>query len=454
MRVPLVRGGIARLRIGAREAPAVLAGFSGARLRSRIARGEFAEREILAWRPTGLGSRLGELLNARRIATALRARFVFHWPPQPHFDDDDVTTVFDPDFIAEHHLTTLDPEEFGRLSTTVWPSDLWEFGTGPRRGARMAERYEVEIPGGGLVLPSFREAFDGLVLHRRLERLRSAVDELPPIGLAIHVRRPDPTLPEDRFGGRISLKQVPMVLIDRIVGDVRAAGAENILLLGNVRTTSTEMARRIGAQTPDELMPGTSESPQDMAFRDFFLLSRSQRVLGGSSAFARVAQLVADAKVILPETVLSTAEIRGLLWSGVMEGAVDHPLEATLACDHLFQRGDITLSIEEEIALLERTTELDPEDSTRWLGLLVRRIRLNDRKGAERTRRAIAERFAGREPAAAAQARNGMTARAMASHFTTADWQELVGLGGLGDIWTEGPSDSSPSVEPTASAGG
>jgi len=440
MRVPLLRGGAERLRVSAREAPAVVAGFSGARLRRRIARGAFAEREILAWRPFGLGSRLGELLNARRIATALGARFVFHWPPQPLFDVDAVEKVFESGFIAEHHLSTLDPEEFGRLSTTVWPSDLQTLAVGPRRGARMAERYEVVIA-RGLALPSFREAFEGIVFHHQLERLRADVDALPPIGLAVHLRRPDLTLPEDRFGGRISLKQLPIVLLDRIVADLRAEGAENILLLGNDQAFVAEMSERVGASTPHDLVPVTSGSPQEKAFRDFFLLSRSQRVLGGSSAFARVAQLVAGAKVIRPETVLSPAEIRGLLWSAVMNGADDRPLEATLASDHLFQRADITLSIEDEIALLERTVELDPEDATRWFGLLVRRIRAGDQKGAEQTRSEIAERYAGRESAAAVQASRGMTSVEKASHLTTGDWQELISAGEFGASWTEASRD-------------
>lgn len=441
MRVPLLRGGAERLRVSAREAPAVVAGFSGARLRRRIARGAFAEREILAWRPFGLGSRLGELLNARRIATALGARFVFHWPPQPLFDVDAIEKVFESGFIAEHHLSTLDPEEFGRLSTTVWPSDLQTLAVGPRRGARMAERYEVVIA-RGLALPSFREAFEGIVFHHQLERLRADVDALPPIGLAVHLRRTDVALPESRLGGRFSSKQIPMVLIDRIVAALRAMGVENILLFGNDQAFTAEMSESLGARTPEDLISLRPGSLQEKAFRDFFLLSRSERVLGGSSAFARVAQLVAGAKVIRPEMLLSSAEMRRLLWAAVMDGPAGRPLEATLASDHLFQRADITLSIEEEIALLERTVELDPEDPTRWLGLLARRARSGDRKGAERTRREIAERFAGREARAAERARGAANPREKGSHLTTADWQDLVSRGELDERWSEGTRDS------------
>jgi hypothetical protein len=435
MRIPFVRGGVARLREVAREAPAVLQGYSGPGLRKRIATGHFSERDVLAWRPTGFGSRMGELLNARRVATALGARFVFHWPPQPLYDVDAVEMVFAPEFIAEHHLPTLDIDTFGRLSGTLRPTDLREFATDPRRGARMAERYEVVLTGSGPTLPSFRAAFDGIAFHARLERIRAAVDGLPPLGLAVHLRRSDLSVPDSRFGGAFSPKQMPLVLIERIVADLRCQGAQNILLLGNDPDLVAEVSDRIGAHAPHDLVPVPSGSPQEEAFRDFCLLARASRVLGGASAFARVAQLVAGAQVIRPETALPSDETRRLLWAAVMDGGGGRPLEATLASDHLFQRSDIRLTVEEEIRLLERTIELDPEDPTRWLGLLARKARLGDASGAERAMRGLAERFEGRETTAAAQAMRGTTALERPAHLTRRDWQDLVGLGALGEHW-------------------
>jgi hypothetical protein len=453
VRIPFLRGGVARLRDGVGQAPSVLQGYSGSGLQRRIARGDFGRREILAWRPYGLGSRFGELLNARRVATALGAQFVFHWPPEPLYDVDPVESVFGPDFIAEHHLPVLDASEFGRLSTTIRPADLRELATGSRRGARMAERYEIRFSGRGLSLPSYREAFETIAFHGRLERIREAVDDLPPIGLAVHLRRWDVAVPESRFGGAFSPKLLPLALIERIVADLRRQGAETVLLLGNDPDLLTDVSGSIGARTPHDLVPVPSGSLQEKAFRDFFLLARAERVLGGASAFARVAQLVAGAKVIRPETVLSSTEIRRLLWSAVMDEATDRPLEATLACDHLFQRADITLSMEDELALLERTVELDPEDSTRWLGLLVRRIRSGDRAGVERTRRRIDERFAGREVTAAARARGGMTSLDKASHLTAEDWDELVRRGALDERWTEGARGPAQAADPLAPSG-
>jgi hypothetical protein len=217
MRVPYLRGAVQRLRTVAHDAPAVLRGFSGSRLQRRIVRGDFSRREILAWRPFGFGSRMGELLNAVRVASALDARFVFHWPPEPLFDVDAVETVFAPDFIAEHHLPTLDIEEFGRLSTTIRPTDLQQLAEGPHRGVRMAERYEIRLSGRGLTLPSFRTAFERVRFHQRLEDIRAAVEELPPIGLAVHLRRWDLTRPDSRFGGVVSPKQLPLALVERMV---------------------------------------------------------------------------------------------------------------------------------------------------------------------------------------------------------------------------------------------
>jgi hypothetical protein len=372
-----------------------------------------------------------------RIAGALGARFVFHWPPEPLFDVDAVETVFDPDFIAEHHLPTLDIEDFGRLSTTIRPPDLQELARGPHRGARMAERYEVRFSGRGLALPTFREAFDGIRFHPRLEDIRAAVDGLPPIGLAIHLRRWDLTLPESRFGGVFSPKQLPLVLVERMVADLRRDGAENILLIGNDPDLVSEVSRSMGARVPHDLVPLATGSLQEEAFRDLCLLARSERVLGGSSAFARVAQLVAGATVVRPEEMLSADETRALLWSAVMNDGRGSPLEATLASDHLFQRRDLILTAEDEVALLERTIELDPEDPTRWFGLLARGIRSGDTREVERITAALSERFRGHEQLTIDRAARGRTSGDHPAHLTDADWQDLVRHDGLEPTWTQ-----------------
>jgi hypothetical protein len=437
MRVPYVRGAAAQLRHGATEAPAVLRGFSGRGLRRRVARGDFAEREILAWRPYGFGSRMGELLNAWRVATALGARFVFHWPPEPLFDVDEVEAVFDPDFIAAHHLPTLDIEQFGYLSTTIEPSDLRRLAAGMDRGARMAERYEVVMKARELDLPSFQEAFSAVAFHARLERIRTAVVEGPPIGIAIHVRRWDLSRPESRFGGAVSPKQMPVALIERVVEQFRHEEAGEVLLLGNDPAFVRHLATDLGARTAADLIPLVSGSPQGDAFRDFCLLARAQSVLGGESAFARVAQLVAGSRVIRPEEAISAEETRRLLWSSAVEPDPVRPLEATLASDHLFQRRDLILTASEEIALLERTLEVDPDDPTRWLGLIIRLVRVGDSDGASRVMRAMETRFRGRELLAVGQAFRGRTPPRHPAHLTDADWRELLEVEELADIWTQ-----------------
>ncbi len=437
MRVPYVRGAVQRLRSASHDAPAVLRGFSGRGLQRRIAQGDFRPREVLAWRPFGLGSRFGELLNAMRVARALGARFVFHWPPEPLFDVEAAETVFDPDFIAEHHLSTLDIAEFGRLSTTIRPTDLQQLAEGPHRGVRMAERYEIRFAGRGPTLPSFRTAFDGVRFHQKLEDLRSAVDELPPIGLTVHLRRWDLTRPESRFGGVVSPKQLPLVLIERMVADLRRDGAQNILLIGNDPDLVAEVSHRIGARVPHDVVPLLNGSLQEEAFRDLCLLARSERVLGGSSAFARVAQLIAGATVVRPEAMLSAHDTRALLWSAVMNDEQERPLEATLASDHLFQRPDLILSAADEVALLERTIELDPEDPTRWFGLLARAIRSGDERAVERITAEMSERFRGRELFTAERAARGRTPREFPAHLTYADWHDLLRFEGLAPAWAE-----------------
>jgi len=230
---------------------------------------------------------------------------------------------------------------------------------------------------------------------------------------------------------------MPLVLVERTMTDLRLGATESVLLLGNDSVFVMEASERIGARVPNDMVPVSGASLQEEAFRDFCLLARARRVLGGTSAFARVAQLVAGAKVVRPEDVLSAEETRALLWSAAMDGEQGLPLEATLASDHLFQRPDLSLSVGEEVALLERTIELDPEDPTRWFGLLVRLVGLGDVRAAERAIGGLSERFAGRETEAILQAARGRTNQNRPGHFTYEDWRALLVLDPLGPAWRE-----------------
>jgi hypothetical protein len=437
MRVPSLNGVTARIRSELDQAPATLRGYSGLRLQRRIRNGAFGDREVLAERSTGFGSRMGELLNAHRVASALGARFVFHWPSAPLFDVNPAEAVFAPHFVAAHHLPALVPEEYGRLSTTISPSDLRGFAEGAGRGARMAERYELALKVQGLTLPSVREAFRHIPFHPDLERIRAMVDGLPAIGLTVHVRRPDLALPASWFGGRFSSKQIPMVLIERIIDVLPRAAGEHLLLIGNDEPLICDIAERMGADTPESLMGQGANSPHERAFRDFCLLARSGAALGGTSAFARVPQLIAGSHALRPEEMLSRDETRALLWSAVMRNDPRYPFEATLASDHLFQRRDLQLSLMDEVELLERTVQIEPEDPTRWLGLIVRKARLGDAPGAARGMAAMASQFKGREEVALAQAAQGRTGSANPGHLTHVDWIDLIELGVLDPIWLE-----------------
>jgi hypothetical protein len=380
---------------------------------------------------------MGELLNAHRVASALGARFVFHWPPAPLMDVNHAEAVFAPHFVAEHHLAALRRQEFGRLSTTITPSDLRGFAEGADRGARMAERYELVLRVRGLALPTLVEAFRDVPFHPDLERIRATVDGLPTIGLAVHVRRPDLAFPASRFGGVFSSKQVPMVLIERIIEMFSRDRGEGVLLIGNDERLLNYIAERTGAGTPDGLTGSEEASPPERSFRDFCLLARSKAVLGGTSAFSRVPQLIAGSHVLRPEEMLSRDETRALLWSAVLRNDPRYPLEATLASDHLFQRRDLQLSAREEVELLERTVQIDPEDPTRWLGLIVRRARLGDTLGAARDMAAMASLFRGKEDVALAQAAQGRTGSANPGHLTGVDWLDLIDLGVLDATWIE-----------------
>lgn len=232
---------------------------------------------------------------------------------------------------------------------------------------------------------------------------------------------------------------VPLSLLQAQVSGLRRGGARRIAVLGNDAEAVGAVAAEMGIIAPNDVVALDRGQREDEAFRDFCLMSRSRSVVGGSSAFARVAQLIAgSSEVIQPDQMFSAADARALLWEAAMNAGSTDRVEATLASDHLFQRQDIVLTQAEEILLLERTVELDPDDPTRWLGLIARYSRSGDQVGADRALDRFSRQFADRVPVAVELARRSTTPEHRPGHLTAREWPALESV--ISQAWGQSGS--------------
>ena len=380
----------ARSRLSARVFGSLWWDFVGlrdGRIDRLIRSGAFADGTVLTARFDGFGGRFGDVLNGWRVATALGARFRFHWPDRELTGIRDSRTVFAPEFVAAHLGTSADLQN-ARQVQTLHRRDLWWFHRGQGRilwfdsvGKRpFFEKFTVVTE--EFSLPSMRtmgEAFAAIPLSPRLDRVRTWASSVAPFDVTIHVRRGDILDGDFRFGGAYANKAIPIPLIEMLLRDV--ADDARVLLVGN---GLDEVRRRLGAPgsvvVPDDLECPGEGAPDVDDFKDFCLITRSRRLVAGRSVFALIPAHVAG---IVPQPAADVLDRRSavdVLLAFVRahreKGSTD--LEVALACEYLRSEHGEQLTAEELDELVDIARVADPTNPVYPL----RRAAVHHRHGA------------------------------------------------------------------------
>ncbi len=324
--------------------------YSPRRLRRLIDGGAFSDREILAYRTDGFGMRMGELLNASRLAEAFGARFVFVWPVTDNDGIRPAGRVFASAFLQDHLLDGIETSDYPVVGT--WDADgIRELHRGRGRGIwsvskrSLSPKKKFVLGTSGIELPplmSMREAFDRIPFSPELAAIKSAVEEVAPFDVALHIRRGDivstgaEAMGTSLLDGTYSHKAVPLPLVDEIVRRATAAG-QRVVIIGNGVDALDLAERYVGVIFARDIAPFGAMSPELEDFLDFCLLARSATVVSGGSAFAMVPTLIGAARSVRVPELLTVTEQLDLIRSFLAGEAADRPAEAMLACSHVLR---------------------------------------------------------------------------------------------------------------------
>jgi len=362
-----------------------LRAYRTARLRHAISRGEFADREILSAPKLGLGNRLGKLLSAMRLADALGAKFVFHWPFNSIDGINPADEVFHPDFLLSHHLTELPRRRYVRVGkeNSLFPSGIMALRLSRFSHFRGIEVKDVEsLRGFEFPLAPLSDCFRRIRFHPRLEIVRKYVDgALPRFALAIHIRRGDTFRGDNRIGGGFVTKQLPLPIIRRILE--KTTSERPVLLIGN------EMGLNRSLQTKpwihslaDFQYPG--EIARDKTdFFDFLALTKCDAILGGTSNFAIHPGRIGGAAFLTPSDFLSHEEIKACLMAYIQKPPTsDDFLEVALACEYAHRVLPEMLSAKERDFIITSAFRADPHNPTYSIRIAADLLRKKDLRGA------------------------------------------------------------------------
>jgi hypothetical protein len=343
--------------------------YSQHRLRRLIAAGAFAEREILAFREDGFGMRIGEILNAMRLADAFAARFVFAWPTTANDGIQSAERVFTAEFLAAHHRPDVDVVEYREVGT--WrPADVRHLHRGGGSGVwsiskrSLSHKKKFVLGSEGLALPpmmSMKEAFRRIGFVPELARIRDSVERLPRFDSVIHIRRGDIVAPDSTVAldGTYAHKAIPLALVD-VLAERLEAEDRRFAIIGNGVEALDLRNRYPKATFVDQVFDIPPDRPELDDFRDFCLIAHSDVVISAGSAFAMVPTLIGGGLRQRLDDLLPPSDRHSTLLAFLRSEPRPRPDEAVIACAHVLRSSDIHLTELQQAELHEAAVLADP----------------------------------------------------------------------------------------------
>lgn len=253
---------------------------------------------VLARRWDRLGARLGAIVNAAALASAIGCDFRFVWPRGDDTEVNDATLLFDPGFLAAHEIGMADLD--GRT--------LVRFDAG-RTAAEAGQLLDRDAPAAlevgecfhilrfagedeAAAATRFRQSFVAMGWGRNAARILGFFDA----GYAgaghhaVHIRAGDIVT----GGWRTFMayeKYVPLPFIERAIEVVSAPTRTPVLVMSDSPACIAYLrSRHPQICSQEEICPGyASLGELDQAFADIVMMARSRTIVGPKlSAFSRL----------------------------------------------------------------------------------------------------------------------------------------------------------------------
>ena len=345
-----------------------LKGFASARINRFIEEGAFRSKAIMASKHTGLGHRIAEILNAKRISEALQAQLLIHWPDNIHSRMHGIKpadAVFSGDFMERHVVCEIDLDHYHLVKKRdVNLSDMTQMLAPECKGLRINNSSCVQLSWRGApFLRDYSTIFRSIGFSDELEKIRSHVDhELPAYETVLHVRRGDIYSGVSRIGGMYVDKVLPLPLIRLLLKPIDRT--ENILLIGNDLDLIEGLCKEYGVSSLNGRYYSGDRAKYKDDFFDICVLAKCHRVIGAASGFVQTAAMIGGAEFLFPTDILSDDEMFESLLEFVKsdDQMAQYPEEAAVVCQYLgvFFKKKLTEEIWGKI--IEMAYQADPKN--------------------------------------------------------------------------------------------
>ncbi|MBD9373199.1 discoidin domain-containing protein [Rhizobium sp. ARZ01] len=334
---------------------------------------EYGGPVVVANRADGLGERLNAMLNALWMSELCGAGFRFTWSDR--LVDDmthaivPATRMFSKEFLAAHLIPPRDGEGIWPLTEMKRSFDdiRWTLSqTGMIASPRAILTDVVSgVPDMDSV-SAMQRAFDRIEFSSEVKHAISVAQntEIKPRSVALHLRSGDIIFGEYRKYLNYTYKGLTLPIAKKIVRHFVDQGRD-VYLFGQDSESIAHIAHSCGcidSDTLNSIETGKMERHQ-RAIYDIVLLSRFETIVGGSSGFLRQASAIGGSKIVNPQQLFSESVQHLASISDLAKHAsIYHPMHVAFGYWYAFFYGRKNRQSGENIAVLEKAIEFDPDN--------------------------------------------------------------------------------------------
>lgn len=270
-------------------------------------------RVFVANRSDGMGNRLLALVNAIVLAKRFNGDFFFSWP------EDKIHTlqahavvekemIFSLDFIRKHCVSN-DISRLGKSKPFSFAELVDHLDESEFSGCYYIDSVDLTTLSIGITSVDYLAAFSVIKFSNEVMsvyRYAFKVELSKKYVVAIHARAGDVVYGNYRYSDRFTGMVVPFPLINRAVESVDRANQTSLFQGQVIFFGQDEALKSYSKKKYSQLMicEKISSEPFLQAFFEIFLMSRSDIIVCGSSAFSKLASVIGSVNLVSIQKLL------------------------------------------------------------------------------------------------------------------------------------------------------
>lgn len=344
-----------------------------------------SNRSFLSAREDGLGERLNSLLTGLYLSKRLGFGFGVYWANELHQGAANLSNeaanklmphaitnkedIFSKEFIDSYFIQCRDGvvvKDFsGEDLTKTRIELLFEKNSADFLAA---PRLDIEPMLSKLLKPTdefnYRSVFDESIFNNKIISLFKKAENVPDINnsVALHLRSGDVFFGEYRKFVHYSYKGITIPLAKKIIEDEMSQG-KKVIVFGQDKDVLKYLRDAYGVVLANDLIPDCAKTSTEIALFEIKLMSLSNKIIAGSSGFAKVASWIGGKSVVSGFKYLTAKDTTEYFTSDLNNNSSIYPsLHSAFSYWYAYHYNRKNIDYNKKVSILEKAYFYDKDN--------------------------------------------------------------------------------------------